>query len=88
MGIYHIDASSRGEGSVTRKLSKLMVDKLINKADQKITYRDVGQAQGIKFLDQTIVSGLFIPEENKTEIQKESLRESDHIVKEAQENDT
>lgn len=88
MGIYHIDASSRAEGSITRRLSKLMVDKLVNKQEQQITYRDVGQAEGLNFLDKTIVSALFVPNDERSEAQKDALRASDQIVQEAKDHDT
>ncbi len=88
MGIYHIDASSRLASSTTRRLSKLMVEKLLDKKEQVITYRDVGKAHGLQFADETIVSGLFTADEDRSEIQKVALKPSDEIVKEAENNDT
>ena len=88
MGIYHIDASSKKENSITRRFSKLMVEKLLNKKEQKVTYRDVGQAKGLKFVDSTVVGGLFKPEDGRTEEQKTALKPSDQIIHEATDNDT
>ena len=88
MGIYHLDASSRLENSTTRKFSKLIVDTLIEKQDQKVTYRDIGKADGLKFVDNVVVSGLFTPEQDRTAEQKESLSPSDRVIQEAEENET
>lgn len=88
MSIYHIDASSRSEGSITRGLSKMLVDKLMEKRNQKITYRDVGQAQGLNFLNREAVNGLFISNEKRSKEQKNALKASDNIIQEAKDNDT
>lgn len=87
MGIYHVDASSRLQNSVTRKFSKYIVNQILESHQQTVTYRDIGQAEGLKFVDDTIVSGLFIPEEKRSEIQKKSLQPSDDIISEAFDND-
>lgn len=88
MGIYHLDASSRDHGSVTRKYSKYTVERLLKKHPNfNVLYRDLGKAQGLKFIDEEIASALFIAEDERSYKQKKALRPSDTIVKEAVEND-
>ncbi|NRA67023.1 MAG: NAD(P)H-dependent oxidoreductase [Pseudobacteriovorax sp.] len=87
MGIYHLDASSRVKNSVSRRLSQKIVDRLLVDKPQSITYRDLGKAEGLNFLDETIVSGLFLSESDRSPAQKAALEASDTIVAEAEAND-
>lgn len=88
MGIYHIDASSRKENSITRKFSQHIVQTIQEKENKEVTYRDLGSAKGLKFVDNTIVGALFVPEDQRSEEQKEALKPSDLIIREAENNDT
>ena len=80
--IYHIDSSARHEGSHGRTLTKELVAKLKAKTDADVLYRDV--SQGLEFLTPDAIAGLFIPDDQKTEAQKQALRLSDQIVREIQ----
>jgi FMN-dependent NADH-azoreductase len=88
MGIYHIDASSKINESVTRKFSKLIVEKLLENKNQNVSYRDLGKAEGLRFVDETIVSALFISNEVRSDEQKKALIPSDLVIQEAVDNDT
>lgn len=85
MNIWHIDSSGRHEGSHSRELTKLLAGKLAEKNDAEIIYRDVGK--GLPFVDDKIISGLFVPGESRTEEQKDALKPSDEVIKEALESD-
>ena len=87
MGIYHIDASARTQTSITRTMSQLAVKELVKKTGQSVVYRDLGKADGLKFVDETIVGGMFTPESDRSSVQIEALKPSDQIVSEAMNND-
>lgn len=79
--IYHIDSSARTEGSLGRVLANELVTELKSKhQDSSVSYRDV--SQGLEFLTPTALSGLYLPDSEKTEEQKAALRLSDRIVEE------
>lgn len=87
MGIYHLDSSSRLQNSITRKLSQQIVNQIQSHRTQAITYRDLGKAEGLKFIDETVAGALFIPDSERSEAQKSALIPSDTIVQEAFDND-
>lgn len=80
--IYHIDASGRYEDSNSRQLSKKLVDHLQAKHEANVKTRDL--SQGLHFVNETFISGLYISDTERTAEQKESLKFSDKLVKELQ----
>jgi FMN-dependent NADH-azoreductase len=64
-----------------------MVDKLQQKTKKNVIYRDVGSGTGLKFVNDNIVSALFIPENERSNLQIEELKPSDEIIKEAIDSD-
>lgn len=81
--VLHIDASARIQDSVSRRLSKQIVDQL---APSNIIRRDL--SDGVSLLDETWVTATFIPPADRTETQAAALSESDVLVKELQDADT
>lgn len=83
--ILHIDASGRENGSVSRKLSDAIVEKLkIGETD--VLYRDV--SRGLPFVDEMMIGSYFTPKEDRSEEQIRSIALSDAIVSELQQADT
>lgn len=85
--IYLINSSARVANSSSRKLSEHLVNRINRKLDFTINRRDIGRGDGLKFFDEMAVSGLFVSDAERSEQQRASLQLSDHIVKEAIEND-
>ncbi len=85
MKIYKIDCSARKRGSVSRYLSKLLLNK-IKTDDDKVTYRDLDDE--MLFLAGLSESGMSIPEQEQTDDHKKMFRLSDKLVKELEECDT
>lgn len=81
--VLHINASARQQGSVSRQLSRQIVDHL---APEHIIARDL--ADGLPFLDEAWVTATFIPPQDRTEAQAATLKLSDEIVAEVQAADT
>ena len=87
MKIWHIDSSARLESSHSRKLTDYMVNKLKMKTKKEVTYRDVGSGEGLAYVNDNIVSALFIPEVERSTLQKKELEPSDELIKEAMTSD-
>lgn len=83
MKIWHIDSSGRLENSHSRKLTRYMVDKLQNKSEKGVIYRDVGKGEGLEYVNDNIISALFIPEDERSNLQKNGLKLSDGVISEA-----
>lgn len=83
MSIYHIDASPRTGNSVSRKFTRVIVDELIKTRQQKVIYRDLGRAEGIRLIDETIAGAIFLPESDRSPDQRSALLPSDKIIEEA-----
>jgi FMN-dependent NADH-azoreductase len=77
--ILHIDASGRGEGSVTRQLSSKIVQK-IRSEQTEVTYRDV--SDGLPFLNEQMIGAYYTPKEERSEEQHQAIVVSDTIVEE------
>ena len=84
MKILHIDASARNSESVTRKLSRQMVDWLAE-TDSQVTYRDLND--GLPFVDETKVEAYFTEPEARTDEHRKAIALSDTIVSELKNND-
>ncbi|MCJ8276693.1 MAG: NAD(P)H-dependent oxidoreductase [Bdellovibrionales bacterium] len=87
MAIYHLDASARLNNSTTRQFTEITVAELKKKTGQEVVRRDLGKAEGLKFVDDVIVGGIFTPEDDRSPEQVEALKASDQIIKEAIDND-
>ncbi len=77
--ILHIDASGRGEPSVSRKLSDEIVQEISN-AQSLVTYRDV--SQNLPFLDELMIGAYFAPKAERSEEQNRAIAISNAIVEE------
>ena len=84
--IFHLDASARTEGSVTRRLSQQLVDAL-STADSRIVKRDIGLAP-LPLLTEAWVGANFTPDEARTEEQRQILALSDTLIAELEAADT
>ena len=81
--VLHINASARHQDSVSRTLSRRIVEHL---APQQVVTRNL--AEGLPFLDEAWVTSTFIPPQDRTDLQKQALTLSDEIVAEVQDADT
>lgn len=82
--ILHIDASGRKNGSISRELSRELVDKLATN-ESAITYRDV--SQGLPFVSETMIEAYFTDKSERTEAQLKAIALSDTVVSELVNND-
>ncbi|MBL4659420.1 MAG: NAD(P)H-dependent oxidoreductase [Alcanivoracaceae bacterium] len=81
--ILLIDSSARDQGSMTRKMTQIIANQLLNKySDNKVIVRNV--ASGLSFLDEQWVAANFTPAKDRTTAQIERLTFSDELVKELQ----
>lgn len=80
--LLHIDASARGDRSLSRRLSGAFVDawKQLEPSATIIT-RDVG-ANPPAFITEEWIAAAFTPEEDRTPAQRETLRPSDELIDE------
>jgi FMN-dependent NADH-azoreductase len=81
--ILHLDSSGRHGGSVSRKLSAQIVEKI--KGNATVTYHDI--SKGLPFVDDTMISGYFTQADKRSDEQKRSLILSDQITKELLDHD-
>ncbi len=84
--LFHLNASARKGGSVSRDLSHKLVEQL-SRPDTQIISRDVGAAP-LPLLDEAWVAANFTPEEARSPEQKERLALSDTLVAELEAADT
>jgi FMN-dependent NADH-azoreductase len=85
MKILHLDSSARKNESISRKLAKDLVNK-IKKNDDEVIYRDI--SENIPFVSGIKGAGFIIPEEERTEKDKELFKFSDQLVDEFLESNT
>ncbi len=85
--IYLVNASSRLSSSNSRKLTAHLVNRMNRDGDFSVSSRDVGAGEGLNLLDDVTVSGLFIPNDQRSAEQQLALESSDQIVQEALDND-
>ena len=79
MKILHLDSSARQEESVSRQLAKQLVHK-IKKTEDEVIYRDI--SGNIPFVAGIKGAGFIIPEEERTEQDKQLFQFSDELVDE------
>ena len=84
--LFHLNASARAEGSVTRDLSQRLVDRLSD-AETDILARDIGAAP-LPLLSEAWVGANFTPDEARTPAQRETLALSDALIAELEAADT
>jgi FMN-dependent NADH-azoreductase len=77
--ILHIDASGQGQPSVSRKLSRALVEK-IGYEQSTVTYRDV--SQGLPFVSEMMIGAYNTPAGDRSDEQKQSIALSNKIVEE------
>jgi FMN-dependent NADH-azoreductase len=78
--ILHLDSSSRQTGSLTRKHSALLAQKLSSQSGAAVVYRDL--AEGLPFVNEAMVGGYFTPVPDRSAAQQEALKTSDELVAE------
>jgi FMN-dependent NADH-azoreductase len=80
--LLHIDASARGERSLSRKLSRAFIHTWIE-ADPKaqVIVRDIG-ANPPPFMTEDWIGAVFTPEEDLTVVQRERIHLSDELIDE------
>ena len=81
--LLHINASARNTGSLTRKMTEVLANKISKDLNLAIVNRDLNQT--LPFVDEQWVSANFTVEEKRTAKQKDKLRLSNTLVKELQE---
>jgi len=81
--LLHINASARNTGSLTRKMTEVLANKISKDLNLAIVNRDLNQT--LPFVDEQWVSANFTAEEKRTAKQKDKLKLSNTLVKELQE---
>ena len=84
--LFHLNASARSDGSVTRDLSQRLVERLSDEATTIIS-RDVGTTPP-PLLSEDWVGANFTPDEARTPAQRETLALSDQLIAELEAADT
>ena len=77
--ILHIDASAQGKPSVSRKLSRALVE-MVGDEQSTVSYRDV--SQGLPFVNEMMIGAYFTPQADRSDQQKQSIALSNTIVDE------
>lgn len=85
--ILLVNSSGRFKGSVTRQLSKLIVQQLeAGIKESKLVTREL--TKGLPFINEEWIGATFTPVEKRNQAQKAVLAFSDELVKELQDADT
>lgn len=80
--LLHIDASSRGDRSVSRKLSKAFIDQwLAHEPDATIITRDIGHHPP-PFITEAWVAAAFAAPDQRSTDQRDEIRLSDELIDE------
>lgn len=84
--VLRIDSSGRRQGSVTRELSDLLVDRLARQAGEiSLVVRDL--SEGLPFVNEEWIGANFTDPDARSERQREVLARSDSLVAELMEAD-
>jgi FMN-dependent NADH-azoreductase len=84
--VLEISASARSSGSVSRELTRDLIDALDDRhGNVRTIRRDL--SQGIPFVDEAWIDANFTPEEARTDAHREALALSDTLVAELKEAD-
>jgi len=82
--VLRIDSSGRRQGSVTRELADLLVDRLASQAGEiRLAVRDL--AEGLPFVNEEWIGANFTDPGARSERQREVLAKSDSLVAELME---
>jgi len=85
--VLHIISSPRTEASVSRKLGKAVVEKIIEKyPDSIVKERDLDKGQ-FPHLEERHINSFFTPEENRSPEQQQAVQLSDEVIAELHEAD-
>lgn len=84
--ILKIDSSGQYEGSISRKLTAQLAERLLAAPDAKLVERDV--AKGLPVVSETWIGSNFTPKENRSPEQADVLGLSDSLVEELRNADT
>jgi FMN-dependent NADH-azoreductase len=80
--ILHLDASVRGERSLSRKLSRHFVEEWRRRRPEySVTYRDLGR-EPPSFVSEAWIAAVFTPEEERNPAQQDVVRLSDMLIDE------
>ncbi|KJZ40736.1 MULTISPECIES: FMN-dependent NADH-azoreductase [Pseudomonas] len=80
--LLHIDASARGERSLSRKLSRAFIHAWIEAdPNAQVIVRDIG-ANPPPFMTEDWIGAVFTPEEDLTVVQRERIHLSDELIDE------
>ncbi|MGB6229901.1 MAG: NAD(P)H-dependent oxidoreductase [Litorimonas sp.] len=85
LNILRIDSSARHEGSVSRDLADLYIDKIAESQAVRVETRDVSDP--LPVVTQDWIDANFTPSEDRTPPQKAALATSDRMVEELQRSD-
>jgi len=81
LSILRVDSSGRYQGSSTRALADKLIAAISNQhQNSNVVRRDL--AQGIKHVDESWIQANFTAVEERSDVQKEKLQESDGLVAE------
>ena len=83
--ILFYKTSPKNEGSISTELGEYLVNRLSKEGNTNVSKRQLDQ---IPFINQQIINGLYINDNEKTLEQLEAFKISDAIVKDVHENDT
>ena len=83
--ILFYKTSPKNEGSISTELGEYLVNRLSKEGNTNVSKRQLDQ---IPFINQKMINGLYINDNEKTLEQLEALKISDAIVKDVHENDT
>lgn len=79
--ILHVDASQRHTGSVSRGLSRMLVDELCGRYPAaRVIRRDL--ADGIPLVDETWIEANNLPENDRDDVHRQALALSDLLIDE------
>ena len=80
--LLHIDASARVEGSISRSLSATFMDTwCAARPRDAVIRRDLG-INPPGFVTEDWITACFVPEEDRTAVQRDTLKESDELIAE------
>ncbi|MDB4184436.1 NAD(P)H-dependent oxidoreductase [Alphaproteobacteria bacterium] len=83
--ILFYKTSPKNEGSISTELGEYLVNRLSKEGNTNVSKRQLDQ---VPFINQQIINGLYINDNEKTLEQLEAFKISDAIVKDVYENDT
>lgn len=84
--LLHINSSGRFRGSMTRKVSDVLVTYL-KQENPNLEIIDRDLAAGLPFVDESWINANFTAPNQRSDDQKETLHFSDHLVAEIQESE-